>query len=502
MKQTIDRIDTYIEQQRHRLHIPGVSLAIVAGDQVMHLRGFGQAHPGGGVPSPQTPFFIGSLTKSFTALAIMQLVEAGKIELDASVQRYLPWFRVADPQASAQMTVRHLLNQTSGLPTSSGEISLADFDNRPDATRRQACALSSIALTRPVGSAFEYSNANYNLLGLIIEAVNGATYADYLQRRIFAPLDMNHTYTSRDLAQQNGLAMGHQYWFTIPVAVPHMPIPQGSLPGGMLISSAEDMAHYLIALLNGGRYKNGQILSSTGVAELQRGVGEVRAMGHVLGQYGMGWFIAEISQSKLVWHGGTLPDFAAYMALLPEQKKGVILLFNTSHHWLTPVLAEVGMGVTALLAEEEYTPLPFVRLIPWMLRGQALIPAIQATTVVASMRLLRRWRQQPERRSEGYKWGLCVLLMLIPHLLITLTLRPMLGKRRDYLKLYMPDYAWIAMICGSFSLVWSFLHLGLIFQGLRKSPGYPASLPGSKRCATFRRIKGDHNCYSRGKPLC
>ena len=111
-----EAIDAYIQEQMRRLNIPGASLAIIAGEQIVHLRGFGQARPGGKAPTAQTPFFIGSLTKSFTALAVMQLVEAGKIELDAPVQRYLPWFRVADPQASAQMTVRHLLNQTSGLP--------------------------------------------------------------------------------------------------------------------------------------------------------------------------------------------------------------------------------------------------------------------------------------------------------------------------------------------------------------------------------------------------
>jgi CubicO group peptidase (beta-lactamase class C family) len=83
------------------------------------------------------PFFVGSLAKSFTALAVMQLVEAGKIELDAPVQRYLPWFRVADPQASAEMTVRHLLNQTSGLPESCGETALANFDDHPGATERR-----------------------------------------------------------------------------------------------------------------------------------------------------------------------------------------------------------------------------------------------------------------------------------------------------------------------------------------------------------------------------
>ena len=94
-----EEIDAHIERQMERLNMPGVALAIVEGDKVVYLRGFGRARPGGEAPTPQTPFIIGSLTKSFTALAVMQLVEDGKVELDAPLQRYLPWFRVADPQA-------------------------------------------------------------------------------------------------------------------------------------------------------------------------------------------------------------------------------------------------------------------------------------------------------------------------------------------------------------------------------------------------------------------
>src|SRR5215213_5045885 len=87
---TFEEIDAHIERQMERLNIPGVSLAIVEGDEIAHLRGFGRARPGDEAPTPHTPFLIGSLTKSFTALAVMQLVEAGKIELDALLQRYLP----------------------------------------------------------------------------------------------------------------------------------------------------------------------------------------------------------------------------------------------------------------------------------------------------------------------------------------------------------------------------------------------------------------------------
>ena len=463
-------IDAYVEEQMHRLNMPGVSLAIVEGDKIVHLRGFGKARPGGEAPTPRTPFFIGSLTKSFTALAVMQLVEAGKVDLDAPVQRYLPWFRVADPQASAQMTVRHLLNQTSGLPTSAGEIPLVDFDSSPGATERQARALSTLVLTRQVGSAFEYSNPNYSLLGLIIEAASGESYADYVQEHIFTPLDMSHTYTSPAMARQNGLAVGHQYWFAIPFAVPNMPIPHGSLPGGLLISSSEDMAHFLIAHLNGGRYSNAQVLSGTGIDELHRGVADFSAMGLSLGKYAMGWFVDKIGQTKLVWHGGTLPDFAAHMALLPEQTKGVVLLFNVDHHWMNPVMAEFGAGVAALLAGEQPAPIQFVGMIPWALRGLLLIPTLQIVGVVATLQRLRRWRHDPiSRPSGGRKWGLHILLPLIPNLLVALTLMPMLGKRRGYLKLYMPDFSWIAMVCGGFSLVWSFLRTGLVLRALRGS---------------------------------
>src|SRR5262249_42797706 len=109
-------VDDYITARMETSHIPGLSVAIVDGDQIVYLKGYGQADASGRPVTPQTPFIIGSISKTFTALAAMQLVESGKIELDAPVQRYLPWFRVADPVASARITVGNLLNHTSGLP--------------------------------------------------------------------------------------------------------------------------------------------------------------------------------------------------------------------------------------------------------------------------------------------------------------------------------------------------------------------------------------------------
>lgn len=479
-----EAIDAYVQSEMRRLRMPGVSMAIVEGDQIVQVRGFGRARPDGEVPTPHTPFYIGSLAKAFTALAVMQLVEAKKIELDAPVQRYLPWFRVADPQASAQITVRHLLNQTSGLPLSAGEMLLADLDEGPDAAERQARALSTLELTRAVGAAFEYSNMNYVLLGMILEAVSGESYVDYVQEYIFTPLAMHHTYTSPAAAQQHGLAVGHRYWFGIPVATTDVPVPPAEVAGGGLISSAQDMAHFLIVHLNGGRYGDSQLLSEAGIEELHNGVAATGAEG--LGplesflakdvapsQYAMGWFVDVVGQTRLVWHGGTLPHFGAYMALLPEQKKGIVLLFNACHHWMNPVLAVTGSGAAALLAGEDAAPMPVVRAMPWMLRAQLLIPVLQVAGVLATVRRLRRWRREPGRRPVGRRGiAMQVLLPLLANLSLAGTLRPLLGKRRGYLRLYMPDFSLIATVCGSFALVWGFLRTGLVSRALSK-PGPP-----------------------------
>jgi CubicO group peptidase (beta-lactamase class C family) len=462
-----DAIDAYIEGQMRRLNIPGASLAIVAGDQIVHLRGFGRARPGGEAPTPQTPFFIGSLTKSFTALAVMQLVEAGKVELDAPVQRYLPWFRVADPQASAQMTVRHLLNQTSGLPLLPSEAALADFDDRPDATERQVRALSTLQLTRPVGSKFEYCNTNYNVLGLIVEAAGGRSYTDYIQQYIFDPLEMRHSHTSKAAAQRDGLAVGYRYWFGFPIPVPNLSIPSGSLPSGQVISSAEDMAHYLIAHLNGGRYCGKQILSGAGIDELTRGAAEINEMGSSLGSYGMGWISQQTGRSRIVWHSGIVPDFGAFMALVPEQKTGMVLLFNANHAMMKMTYDEVGMNAAQRLAGERPARTIFGAL-HWGMRAMLLIPLFQIAGVLATLRLIRRWRADPEQRpSRGRMWRQHIMLPLIPNLLAALTLVPVMSKMRGWVRLFMPDFAWIAWISGGFAVIWAFLRTGLILRALR-----------------------------------
>ncbi len=464
-----EAIDNFVAERLQSLNVPGASLAITEGDQIVHLRSFGRANPDGDAPTAHTPFMIGSLTKSVTALGVMQLVEAGKVDLNAPVQQYLPWFRVADARASAQITVRHLLNQTGGLSTNSGWIPMADFDDSPGATERQARALSTFELSHPVGTAFEYSNANYNLLGLIIEAASGQTYPNYVRDHIFTPLGMDHTYTDPAEAKQDGLAVGHQFWFWTPVAAPDLPVPLGSLPSGQLISTAEDMAHYMIALLNDGRYGDAQIISAAGIAEMHRGVSEHIAMGIDIGKYGMGWYSSQTGGTRVVWHTGMVPDFSSYMGMLPEQNKGVVLLLNADHFMMDPVLAEFGDNIASLLAGGQPAPSQF-GFLPWAMRSQLLIPLLQVVGVVLTLRSLRRWRQDPLSQPEGVrKWGLHVALPLVLNGLVMLLLIPLLGPMRGFWRLFMPDYSTVAMVSGGIAGAWGIVRTGLVLRALQKT---------------------------------
>jgi CubicO group peptidase (beta-lactamase class C family) len=465
-----EEMDAYVVEQMARLKIPGAALVIVEGDRIVHRRGFGRARPGGEVPTSQTPFFIGSLVKSITALAVMQLVEAGRVELDAPVWRYLPWFRVADPEASAEMTVRHLLHQTSGLPTLAGELALVDFDDRPGAAERQVRALATLKINRPVGSRWAYSNLNYTLLGLIIEAVSGESYLEYIQTHILDPLEMTRTTASRAVARRDGLARGHRHWFGFPVPAPDLPIPHGSLAAGQLISTAEDLAHYIIAHLNGGRYREAQVLSAAGMDELHRGVAEFRAGDLAEGKYGMGWFETDQGGTTIFSHAGNVPDYSAFMALVPALGRGVVVLLNADPFGLPPITDEVGSGIAALLAGGQPDPIR-LDIVRWIMRSLPAIPLLQIAGVLATRRRLARWRRDPAGRPGGVGlWGRHLLLPLIPNLTLATALVALrAGGLLRFMAVFMPDLAWIIRISGGLAALWAVLRTGLVLQHTRVS---------------------------------
>ena len=199
-----EEIEGFVQDEMAAQRIPGLALGIVEGARVAYVRGFGTADDSGTEVTPQTPFIIGSVSKSLTALAVMQLVEVNRIELDAPVRQYLPWFRVADEKASAEITVRHLLNHTSGLSTKTGRSFQGDGDTSDTALEQAVRKLDSAELTEPVGSKHQYSTINYSVLGLIVQTVAGQPYERFVQTRIFDPLQMGDSFTSEESARASG----------------------------------------------------------------------------------------------------------------------------------------------------------------------------------------------------------------------------------------------------------------------------------------------------------
>ena len=369
------RIDDHVEAERRRLGIPGVALGIVCRSEVVHLSGFGIAHTSGRSVTPQTPFGICSITKSFTALAVMQLAEAGRLRLDTPAQEYLPWFTLRDSAASAQITARHLLNQTSGIGTADGNRFWSSPADLEGAVRQ----MKSVRLRHPVGEVWQYSNVNYTILGLMVERASGQSYAAYVQDHIFGPLEMRHSYCVRDVARADGMSDG--YYFLLRHAIPRQGVfPPAYLPTGLLICSVEDMTHYAIAHLQSGRYRNALVLSAAGVAELHTPA--ARATG---GHYAMGWLVDHADGITTIWHNGDVGIFHSAIILQPEGEWGVVLLANASGFQELLQVDQVARGVQELLNDRHpkraTLPVPF-RLRYW---ATVLTPVALLTGIIITL---------------------------------------------------------------------------------------------------------------------
>jgi CubicO group peptidase (beta-lactamase class C family) len=333
--------EVYLESQMLRHGLKGMAAAIIQGEEIIYLRGFGSA--GAGQPvTPKTPFFIGSVSKSFTALAVMQLVDQGLIDLDSPIQTYIPWFTTLDQASSSQITVRHLLNQTSGLSNSSFKRPPITEETTLEETIRH---LSQARLTAEPGTRFSYFNPNYNVLAQVVETVSGMSFSRYLVENIFEPLEMKHSFVDRASAENAGLAVGHSIFFGFPIPR-HQPFYPAEIPAGFIISSVEDMAHYMIAQVNAGVYHQTEILSPEAMTIMQT------PPDGISGNYAMGWISQERNGLKTIRHNGSVETFFADVILLPEHELGIALLFNqnamlpqiTSYNALADGLVDTLLG--------------------------------------------------------------------------------------------------------------------------------------------------------------
>lgn len=339
----IAAVDRYVEQQVAKHGAPGLALAVTRDDEVLLVKGYGVA--GERPVTAQTQFLLGSVSKSFTAVAVMQLVEAGRVALDEPVTTYLPEFTVATAGGAVQITVRSLLHQTSGLADAGFPAYTLP---QPETIAERVQSLRSAELVSTPGTEFHYTDLNYAVLARLVEVVSGRPFAEILQDHLFTPLDMTNTSAVSTTAEARRaaphLAQGHIQLFGMPIERDELDGYLGGSSG--VISTAEDLAGYLIAHNTGGSFNGAQVLSPASVAALHRPPPDVDS------SYAMGWVLDDDPDgSTVVQHSGVLSTYHADIALLPQHDYGIALLYNYNHALAN--YAGIRNGIVALLLGEQ-----------------------------------------------------------------------------------------------------------------------------------------------------
>jgi CubicO group peptidase (beta-lactamase class C family) len=454
---TFEEIDAYVSDQMGESRIPGVALSIIQDGEVVHARGYGHASNSESV-TPDTLFGIGSTGKSITTLAVMQLSEAGAIDLDAPVQQYIPWFRLADAEQSAQLTVRKLLTMTSGVPaTAGGEAFRSTEAMSPEAAIR---TLSTTEFAHEPGTTFEYVNANFVILGHLIEVVSGQPYEDYVQANIFDPLEMNHTYADVERAREAGFTDGHRYWFGRPVAHEMEQLP-ALVPAGYIISSVTDLSNYLTMYLNEGTFNGQTILSAEGIAEMQRGVVDAPLGPWADGaaaQYAMGWYKGgPWDGGSVLFHPGSEPTSTAMLLIDHEREIGAAVLMNTATEMPLPgaagALRELPAGVMSILTGAEPDAVGLGR---FYLVFNLIIVGVAAVQIAALVRLSVRISRNAYPVDKGrlaailqhvpllWEFGLPIVILLAPGFI---------GMSWRSVMLWIPDLGAVLVAIATISLV-------------------------------------------------
>lgn len=341
-------LDRFVAQEMKNYDVPGVSLAIVQQGKIVYVQGYGVRDLVSRRPvNPDTQFAIGSVTKSFTALGMMRLVDRGLIRLDTPVIHYLPEFKLASPEATKAVTIRNLLTHTSGLSRDDAGFS------KPNISVAELVALASrTPLVGKPGQVFVYTNANTIIAGAVIQRVTGKSWERFTWDEILKPLGMYQT--NFTLAAMRGTGN-----FSTPnttdalrglIATPYY-VQGGRAAAGAINSSAADMARYVqyqvgsgAPLLNAQSFAamhttfiktdaaNEGPAMNQAVMQLAKQNGTTPAPSPLSGAgYGFYWGTERFQGREVVEHGGNTYGFTANVSLIPSRQSGVVVLVNKEH---------------------------------------------------------------------------------------------------------------------------------------------------------------------------
>lgn len=367
MKLDVARLESFIMEKMSKTRIPGLSIAVVEKDRVVYSKGFGYRDVENGLrATPATLYGIGSVTKSFTALAIMRLVEQGKLSLDDPVHKYLPQFEIRP--FGEPIRIVHLLSHSSGIPALAYAEALIDriVGNEPAWSPIVGCD-DVIAFMRRAGEwvearpgeKFFYLNEGYVLLGCVVEKVSGMSYEDFVKREILEPLEMRRSFFKKEEVEKDP-----------DVAAPYAVdkegrwvrsrFPYGVTADGGLISNVLDLSNYISMYLGRGVFKGREVFSRSSIEEVEKP--RIKLPYEVFGgeSYALGWrVVPNFLGYRLVNHGGSVLVYTAYVGYVPEAGVGVAVLQNVAAY--PP--SYIGMYALALaLGKDPERELPFIKM--------------------------------------------------------------------------------------------------------------------------------------------
>lgn len=337
LAQEIDRkaVDVIIQEALKEWQVPGVAVAIVKDDKVVYLEGHGVRELGKPEPiTPDTLFAIASVTKSFTAAAVATMVDDGKMAWDDPVRKHLDFFRLSDPLASDQATLRDLLSHRTGL-AGHNELWVDSPWDREELIRRAGY----LKLAQPFRSTWQYQNLMYLAAGMAAGAANKSSWEELVQRRLFDPLGMTGAnFSARTTERSPNHASPHKNGKVIPFRDLDVAGPFVSIN-----ASAKDIAKWVRFQLGDGTFDGKRVMSEAQLKEMhtpqvvmnrQHELLESLLPDHNFFSYGLGWFVNDYRNHVLVWHSGDIDGFSALVTLVPKSKVGIVILSNLDSSYM------------------------------------------------------------------------------------------------------------------------------------------------------------------------
>lgn len=375
----LTQIESWIQEQMKHAEIQGLSVTIIRDGQTILQKGYGFANTATNQSVDNTTGFeIGSNSKAFTGLAVLELIQQKKIKMNDPVNMYLPWFKPTYEAQPAIITIEQLLHHTSGIPFAT--IGNLPEGSGPDKLEQTVRLIEHQRLANKPGETFEYATINYDVLGLIIEKVSNQSYADYMKKNIFTPLGMNNTFVKQgSLAEPSHIASGYKISYTSP-RVYNPPAYDGNAPAGYIVSTAEDMTHWLAIQLGNDQ----QSLVNNKLIQQSHTPNRSVSPDSNGSSYAIGWDIFQKGQGEIS-HAGNNPTFSSFIVMRPAEKVGVLVMANLNSDYTQLI----GQGILDQLQQKEA---PFIQSDTYKKADQIAVGLIIAVAVIALVLLFYVFR--------------------------------------------------------------------------------------------------------------